>query len=126
MTARFMPENSSVIGRPVAHESAHLHVSGRATYIDDLPELAGTLHVAVGLSTCARGRLKHLDLTAVLAYPGVKAVLTGGDIPGENNCGPILHDEPILVSDQIQFFGQPLFAVAAETRDAARQAVRLA
>jgi xanthine dehydrogenase large subunit len=121
-----MPSDGALIGRPVAHESAHLHVSGKASYIDDLPELAGTLHAAAGLSTCARGRLKSLDLSAVRAYPGVRAVITAADIPGENNCGPILHDDPIIADDAIQFYGQVLFAVAAETRDAARQAVRLA
>jgi xanthine dehydrogenase large subunit len=115
-----------LIGRSLPHESGHLHASGKATYVDDLPELAGTLHAAVGLSTCARGRLKNLDLAAVRAYPGVRCVITAADIPGENNCGPILHDDPLLVADQIQFHGQVLFAVAADSRDAARQAVRLA
>jgi len=114
------------VGRPVAHESAHLHVSGKATYIDDIPEAAGTLHAAPGLSTIARGRIKSIDLSAVRAHPGVRAVLTAVDIPGENNCGPILHDDPILTADTIEFYGQAIFVVAAETRDSARQAVRLA
>ncbi|MBS1157685.1 MAG: xanthine dehydrogenase molybdopterin binding subunit [Proteobacteria bacterium] len=118
--------SGAIVGRPVAHESAHLHVSGQATYIDDQSELAGTLHAAPGLATCARGRIKHLDLSAVRAYPGVRCVITAADIPGENNCGPILHDDPIIAGDEIQFYGQVIFAVAAETRDAARQAVRLA
>ncbi len=128
MSAR--PANSSLsgplVGRAIPHESAHLHVSGKAAYIDDLPELAGTLHAAAGLSTCARGRIKNLDLSAVRAYPGVRCVITAADIPGENNCGPILHDDPIIAGEEIQFYGQVIFAVAAETRDAARQAVRLA
>ncbi|MCB4358536.1 xanthine dehydrogenase molybdopterin binding subunit [Quatrionicoccus australiensis] len=128
MNAR--PANSqlsgSLVGRAIPHESAHLHVSGKAAYIDDLPELAGTLHAAAGLSTCARGRIKNLDLSAVRAYPGVRCVITAADIPGENNCGPILHDDPIIAGEEIQFYGQVIFAVAAETRDAARQAVRLA
>ena len=119
-------DTSPTVGRSVPHESAHLHVSGRAVYADDLPELAGTLYAAVGLAPCAHGRLKALDLNAVAAYPGVRAVLTGHDIPGENNCGPILHDDPILATDEIQFHGQVLFAVAADSRDIARQAVRLA
>ncbi|MFV5215555.1 xanthine dehydrogenase molybdopterin binding subunit [Azonexus caeni] len=115
-----------MIGRPLPHESARLHVSGRAHYIDDLPEAAGTLHAAPGLSTVARGRIRSMDLSAVRACPGVRAVLTAADIPGENNCGPILHDDPILATDTVSFHGQPLFVVAAETRDIARQAVRLA
>jgi xanthine dehydrogenase large subunit len=119
-------KSDSLIGHPVPHESAHLHVSGKAQYIDDLPELGGTLHAAVGLSPCARGSLIGLDLSEVMAYPGVHCVITAADVPGENNCGPILHDDPILAKDTIQFHGQVLFAVAAETRDAARRAVRLA
>lgn len=120
------PSATALIGHPVPHESAHLHVTGRATYIDDLPELAGTLHAAPGLATCARGRIKSLDLSAVRAHPGVRCVLTAADIPGENNCGPIVPDDPIIAAAEIRFHGQVIFVVAAETRAAARQAVRLA
>ncbi|WP_341892985.1 xanthine dehydrogenase molybdopterin binding subunit [Variovorax sp. YR752] len=112
------------ISRP--HESAHLHVAGEATYIDDIPELAGTLHCALGLSPVANGRVTALSLDAIRAMPGVVAVLTADDIPGTNDCGSIVHDDPILlpVNDggQIRYLGQPVFAVIAETRDAARRA----
>ena len=117
--------SASLIGRPLPHESARLHVSGRAHYVDDLPQAAGTLHAAPGLSTIARGRIRSMDLSAVRACPGVRAVLTAADIPGDNNCGPILHDDPILADGEIRFHGQPLFVVAAETRDIARQAAWL-
>lgn len=116
----------STVGKPLAHESAHLHVRGAAQYVDDLPELAGTLHAAVGLSRCAHGKVSRLDLTAVRSYPGVVAVLVAADIPGHNNCGPILHDDPILAEALVQFHGQPLFAVAALSHEIARRAVRLA
>lgn len=116
----------SPVGRPFPHESAPLHVTGKARYADDLPELAGTLHAAIGQSTCARGRLVKLDLEAVKRFPGVRCVLTAQDIPGENNCGPVLHDDPLLADGEILFYGQALFVVAADTRDAAREAVRLA
>ena len=56
------------------HESAHLHVSGRALYADDIPLPANTLHAAFGLSNVAHGRIRELDLAAVLAFPGVVAV----------------------------------------------------
>ncbi|HND22860.1 MAG TPA: xanthine dehydrogenase molybdopterin binding subunit [Rhodocyclaceae bacterium] len=120
------PSGATPVGRSVPHESAPLHVSGKALYIDDLPEMAGTLHAAPGLSTCARGRIRAMDLSAVRAYPGVRCVLTAADIPGENNCGPILHDDPIITGDLVEFYGQVIFVVAAETREAARQAARLA
>ncbi len=108
------------ISRP--HESAHLHVAGEATYIDDIPELAGTLHCALGLSPVANGRLKGLKLDAIRAMPGVVSVLVAADIPGSNDCGSIVHDDPILCDGEIRYLGQPLFAVVAETREAARRA----
>ncbi|MEJ8850364.1 xanthine dehydrogenase molybdopterin binding subunit [Variovorax rhizosphaerae] len=108
------------ISRP--HESAQLHVAGEATYIDDIPELAGTLHCALGLSPVANGRLTGMNLDAIRAIPGVVAVLSASDIPGTNDCGSIIHDDPILCQGDIRHLGQPVFAVIAETRDIARRA----
>ncbi len=122
------------ISRP--HESAHLHVAGEADYIDDLPEVAGTLHAALGLSPVARGRITALALERVRALPGVVAVLSALDIPGANDCGSIIHDDPILaeltmqddgsISGEVRYLGQPVFAVIAQTRDCARRAAALA
>ena len=108
------------ISRP--HESAHLHVAGEATYIDDIPELAGTLHCALGLSPVANGKLTASALDKIRTMPGVVAVLSAQDIPGPNDCGSIVHDDPILCDGEIRYLGQPVFAVIAETRDAARRA----
>ena len=112
------------ISRP--HESAHLHVAGEAAYIDDLPELDGTLHCALGLSPIANGRLTALALESVRAMPEVVDVLTAADIPGVNDCGSIIHDDPVLCDGEIRYVGQPLFAVIARSRDAARRAAALA
>src|SRR5204862_360764 len=60
------------------------------------------------------------------AAPEVVAVLTAADIPGENDCGPIIHDDPILADGLVQYVGQPMFIVVAATYDAARRAARLA
>ncbi|HRD35539.1 MAG TPA: xanthine dehydrogenase molybdopterin binding subunit, partial [Rhodocyclaceae bacterium] len=109
-----------------AHESAHLHVSGEARYVDDLPELAGTAHAALGLSAQAHARLAAIDLDAVRATPGVVGVVLASDIPGRNDCGPIIHDDPILADGLVQFVGQPIFAVVAESHDIARRAARKA
>ncbi len=110
-----------------ATTSAHKHVSGAAVYIDDMPEPAGTLHVGLGLSKVAHGTLKSVDLSAVRTAPGVVDVLTYADVPGENDVSPSnMHDDPVLAEGKVQFFGQPIFAVIAETRDAARRAARLA
>ena len=113
---------TGTVGHSAAHESAALHVAGSATYIDDLPELAGTLHAALGLSPVAHGRLLGLKLDALRALPGVVDVLSAADIPGANECGPIVHDDPILADGTVQYLGQPVFAVIARTRDAARRA----
>ena len=101
------------------HDSAHKHVAGEAIYIDDMPEPAGTLHGCLGLSTVAHGTILGMDLSGVRAAPGVVDVLTGADVPGENDISPTgRHDEPVLAERVVEFFGQPIFAVIA--RDAGR------
>ena len=114
------------VGVALRHESAHLHVAGEAVYIDDILEARGTLHAALGLSERAHARIRGLDLAPVRAASGVVAVLTAADIPGENNVGPILHDDPILADGEVQYLGQPVFLVVADTVDHARRAARLA
>lgn len=114
------------VGRSVAHESAPLHVSGTALYTDDIPETQGTLHAAFGLSERAHARIARMDLDAVRQAPGVVAVITLEDVPGQKYLGPFLDDEPIFADGVTEFLGQPLFAVAAITRDLARRAVKLA
>ncbi len=109
------------------HDSAHKHVSGAAVYIDDITEPTGTLHAGLGLSTVAHGILKSLDLSAVRAAPGVVAVLTHEDVPGVNDISPsYMHDDPVLAAGKVEFHGQPIFCVIAETREQARRAARLA
>ena len=108
------------------HESAELHVSGEAIYTDDLPELAGTLHCALGLSQRAHANIASMDISAVRSSPGVVDVITAADIPGRNDCGPIIHDDPILADGLVQCVGQPIFAVIAVSYDAARRAVQKA
>jgi xanthine dehydrogenase large subunit len=114
------------VGEPARHESAHLHVAGEAAYVDDLLEARGTLHAAFGLSQRAHARIRTMDLAAVRATPGVVAVITAADLPGANDVGPIVHDDPILAANEVQYLGQPIFLVAAETVDVARRAARLA
>jgi len=114
------------VGRPLRHDSAQLHVTGRAVYTDDIPELRGTLHAAVGVAAHAHARIRTLDLDAVRAAPGVVAVITAADIPGRNDYGPVVADDPIFATALIQYAGQSLFAVAATTVEQARRAARLA
>jgi len=117
------PATEPVIGAPIRHESAHLHVAGSAIYTDDIALPADTLHAAFGISPIAHGRIMQLDLDRVRRAPGVVAVATCADVPGANNYGSILHDDPIFADGLLQYAGQPLFAVAATTRSAARKAV---
>jgi xanthine dehydrogenase large subunit len=114
------------VGAAVPHDSAHLHVSGEALYIDDIPEVRGTLYAAIGISERAHARLKSVDLARVAAAPGVVAVVTARDIPGKNDYGPVVADDPIFATALVQYHGQSLFAVAATSVGAARRAARLA
>ncbi|WP_186399037.1 xanthine dehydrogenase molybdopterin binding subunit [Stappia sp. P2PMeth1] len=115
------------VGRPLPHDSAIRHVSGSAVYVDDIREPAGTLHVVPGWARDAtRGRIVSLDLDPVRAHPGVVAVVGPADVPGKNDVSPALGDEPMFADEEILFWGQPLFAVVATTREAARHAARKA
>jgi xanthine dehydrogenase large subunit len=108
------------------HDSAHLHVSGRALYADDIPLPTNALHAAFGMSAIAHGRIRRMDLSPLAQLPGVASIAQAGDIPGENNYGSVLHDDPIFADAYVQYAGQPLFAVAASSYGAARKAARAA
>ncbi len=114
------------VGQPQPHDSAHLHVSGEALYCDDIPLPANTLHAAFGLSSIAHGTIQSLDLALVSSAPGVVAVALPADIPGENNYGGLVKDDPIFAQTEVQYAGQPIFAVAATSYAAARSAARRA
>ena len=127
MRARARKIATETVGLALAHDSAELHVRGSAVYIDDMREPLGTLHVAPGYAPDgAKGRITRCDLDAVRRFPGVVAVLTAADIPGVNDCSPAMGDDPILADGEILFHGQVVFAVVAETREAARRAARKA
>jgi xanthine dehydrogenase large subunit len=109
------------------HESAHKHVTGQAEYIDDIIEPADCLHACLGLSERAHAEIISIKLDAVRGAPGVVGVLTDKDIPGHNDVSPVgKNDDPVFAVGKTEFHGQPLFAVVAETRDAARRAAKLA
>ncbi|MEO0766758.1 MAG: xanthine dehydrogenase molybdopterin binding subunit [Pseudomonadota bacterium] len=112
------------VARPLPHDAAHLHVTGAARYVDDMPIPAGALHLAFGMSTAACGTLKSMDLDAVRAAPGVVAVMTASDLPFDNDVSPSAHDEPLLATDAVHYMGQPVFLVIAETHLQARFAAR--
>ncbi|CCF00245.1 Putative xanthine dehydrogenase molybdopterin binding subunit (plasmid) [Sinorhizobium fredii HH103] len=105
------------------HESGHKHVSGTAEYIDDIAEPTGTLHGYLGLSERAHAEILSIDFEAVKNSPDVVGVLTAEDIPGENDISPAhKHDDPVFATGKVEFHGQPIFAVIATSRHAARRA----
>src|SRR5690606_32149644 len=120
------PAQDERVGVSFFHESAVRHLTGEAIYTDDIPVSQGTAHMALGLSSVAHGKILSMDLEAVRAMPGVIDILTSQDIPGNNNCGPIIEDDPILADGTVHYVGQPIFAVVASSHDLARRAVRAA
>ncbi|WP_253443020.1 xanthine dehydrogenase molybdopterin binding subunit [Halomonas sp. Y3] len=113
-------------GHSQAYESAVKHVTGRAAYIDDLKVPADCLHVALALSPVAHGRLTGVALDQVRALPGVVDAVGIEEVPGHTDIGPVFPGDPIFVEDEISYAGQVLFAVAAESHRAAREAVKAA
>jgi xanthine dehydrogenase large subunit len=119
---------NGVAGIEQKHESAHKHVCGEAPYIDDQLLPVDGLHAYVGLTTVSRGLVKKLDLSDVKTAEGVVDVLTLEDITGHQDIGPVFPGDPIMVNegDEVEFFGQVLFAVAATSYKLARKAAELA
>jgi len=111
------------VGKPLPHESATLHVTGTAAYTDDLPAIAGQLHVDFVGSEIAAGRIKRIDIRAAKRIEGVAAVLTSADLPAHRNrFGPIFQDEPFLAREAVAYIGQPVVVIAAEDPAVVRRA----
>ena len=106
------------------HESARAQVTGSATYVDDIPEIRGTLFAAPIMSTVAHGRLLGVDSTAARAMPGVRDVILASDIPGDPLLGNFAHDEPVFAQATVQHVGQVIGLVIAESVMQARRAAR--
>jgi xanthine dehydrogenase large subunit len=119
---------AAALGAELPHESASLHVTGEAVFTDDIPELRGTLYGALVTAPVAHGKLigEGIDRAALLAQHGVVAVFTARDIPGENNCGPIVHDDPFLADGEVRYLGQPVALVVAREMLYAREAAKRA
>ena len=115
-------KNFFFINEKKPHESAIKHVSGLANYTDDIPETPETLYGAIGWSKKSHAIIKKMNLDAVIKSEGVIAVVTAEDIPGRNDVGPVYDGDPIF-PNKAEYYGQPLFAVAATTTENARRAV---
>ncbi len=107
---------------PLPHESAAGHVTGRALYADEQLPPQGLLSLWPVVSPHAHARILRIDARDAAALPGVEAVLTSADIPGENDSGAILHDEPVIAADTVSFHGQSVAWVLAKDDATARAA----
>ena len=116
------------MSKPTRHESAIGHVTGRATYVDEQHPPQGQLSLYPVQAPHAHARILEIDAEVASAMPGVVAVLTAADIPGANNTGAIVHDEPVMPADFVSFHGQAVAWVVAESEAqaaAAAKAVRI-
>ncbi|MDJ0857513.1 MAG: xanthine dehydrogenase molybdopterin binding subunit [Dinoroseobacter sp.] len=114
------------VHKPLPHDTAPLHVTGSARYVDDIPTPANAVHLAFGLSTCAHGEITNMDLSQVRAADGVIAVLTAADLPHHNDVSPTpLEVEPMLAEREVKYLGQPVFLVIAESHLQARKAAKI-
>ena len=118
------PPAPQAAGTSHPHESARAQVAGAATYVDDIPEIKGTLYAAPILSSVAHGRLLGVDTAAALAMPGVRDVILARDIPGDPLLGNFAHDEPVFAQTTVQHVGQVIGVVLAESVMQARRAAR--
>lgn len=113
-------------GKSHKHESAEKHVSGEAVYIDDRLELPGMLHLCPRLSEHAHARIRSINVAPCYAIPGVVKVLTWQSVPGELDIGPLEPGDPLMAKDVVNYAGQMVLVVAAETPQAARLAAEAA
>ncbi len=117
----------SVVGKAYKHESATKQVSGEAKFVDDYATPRGCLHAAVVISSIAKGKISHIDLSPVEQAEGIVKVLDVNAIPGEKDIGTVFKGDPLLAIDgEIRYFGQPIALVLATSHELAWKAARLA
>ncbi|MFN7133733.1 MAG: xanthine dehydrogenase family protein molybdopterin-binding subunit, partial [Myxococcales bacterium] len=114
----------NVVGKPHQKVDGLAKATGQALYADDL-QLPGMLHAKTLRSTVAHARIKAIDASKALALPGVKAVITGRDLPITYGVIPWTQDENALALDKVRFIGDPVAAVAAIDEDTANRALKL-
>ncbi|MSP16960.1 MAG: xanthine dehydrogenase molybdopterin binding subunit [Myxococcales bacterium] len=112
------PPRSASSASELPHDSAHTHVAGTSEFIDDRARLAGELEVVVLFSPHAHARIKSIRTEQALAIPGVVAVYCAKDF-AHNLWGSIIKDQPLLAEQEVQFVGEAVAIIAAETREAA-------
>ncbi len=114
----------SPLGAEGGNIDAANHVTGRSIYVDDIPVMEGLLYVKVFDSPVAHGKIRKIDVTEAEQLDGIVKIFSHKDIPGENQIGGIIPDEPFLADDIVDFRGQPILLIAAEHEDAAEEAIK--
>lgn len=114
------------VGRSVKHESADKHVSGEAVYVDDRLEFPNQLHVYARMSDRAHARIVKIDTAPCYAIPGVAIAITSKDVPGQLDIGPVVAGDPLLADGKVEYVGQVVLAVGADSLETARKAAMAA
>jgi len=117
-------DHRSAIGEGGGNIDAVGHVTGRSVYVDDIPVMEGVLFIKVFDSPLAHGKIKKLDFSIAEKMQGIVKIFSSKDIPGENQVGGIIPDEPFLADGEVDFMGQPILLVVAESEDAAEEAIK--
>jgi xanthine dehydrogenase large subunit len=126
LAALFKEDLVTGVGRSVKHDSAPKHVTGEAVYVDDRLEFPNQLHVYARMSDRAHARILSIDTAPCYAIPGVAIAITSEDVPGQLDIGAVMPGDPLLANGLVEFIGQPVIAVAADSLETARKAAMAA
>ncbi len=126
MMTKIRSDISTGVGKKVAHESAERHVTGEAIYIDDRLEFPNQLHLYPILSHVAHGIINSINVENCLKVVGVERVVSFKDIPGHADIGPVLPGDLLFAKDKVEFIGQVVAVVAANSMATAKHAASLA
>lgn len=126
IAALFTQDLVTGVGRSVKHDSAPKHVSGEAVYVDDRLEFPNQLHVYARMSERAHARIVSIDTSPCYQIPGVAIAIMAKDVPGQLDIGAVMPGDPLLADGKVEFIGQPVIAVAADSLETARKAAMAA
>ncbi|KKJ95539.1 xanthine dehydrogenase [Stutzerimonas stutzeri] len=126
IAALFTEDLVTGVGKSVKHDSAPKHVSGEAVYVDDRLEFPNQLHIYARMSDRAHARIVRIDTTPCYEVPGVAIAITAQDVPGQLDIGAVLPGDPLLADGKVEYIGQPVIAVAADSLETARKAAMAA
>lgn len=107
------------------HNSILHHVTGKSVYVNDIPMPAGSLHAYPFYSKIAHGNIISINCHQARQLRGVHSIINYTNIPGKNQMGPIVRDEPCLVENKVEFVGQVIALIAADSREIAARAALL-